>query len=64
MCEKKEDLQKRISYLEGKLSEMEQVNASYVKQTDIMLQAIRAVRPQAEQGGVSVSDDSKCGGND
>lgn len=41
MCEKKEDLQKRISYLEGKLSEMEQVNASYVKQTDIMLQAIR-----------------------
>ena len=31
MCEKKEDLQKRISYLEGKLSEMEQVNASYVK---------------------------------
>lgn len=41
MCDKRDDLEERISYLEGKLSEMEQVNMSYVKQTDVMLQAIR-----------------------
>ena len=41
MCDKREDLEERISYLEGKLSEMEQVNMSYVRQTDVMLQAIR-----------------------